>query len=99
MSATTDNPPARSVQRVVIVHGYEAAPDAHWLPWLQSALQAKGIGVTVVPLPDPDAPEPAAWENAVLPLECPMREQRLWHIPSGRSLHYECSRGFPSHGI
>ncbi len=52
-------------QRVIIVHGYEAAPDAHWFPWLEGALQAEGIGVTVVPLPAPDAPEAAAWENAV----------------------------------
>ncbi|MBT2550574.1 alpha/beta hydrolase [Arthrobacter sp. ISL-65] len=65
MKATSDYRPTRSVQRVVIVHGYEAAPDAHWFPWLQNALQAKGKGVTVVPLPAPDAPETAAWENAV----------------------------------
>ena len=65
MKATSGNRPTRSVQRVVIVHGYEAAPDAHWFPWLQSALQAEGIGVTVVPLPVPDAPETADWENAV----------------------------------
>ncbi|MBT2546913.1 alpha/beta hydrolase [Arthrobacter sp. ISL-65] len=65
MSKETDNRPTRSVQRVVIVHGYEAAPDAHWFPWLQSALQAEDIGVTVVPLPAPEAPETAAWEHAV----------------------------------
>lgn len=65
MSNQTNNGPTRSVQRVVIVHGYEAAPDANWFPWLEGALQAEGIGVTVVPLPVPDAPETAAWENAV----------------------------------
>ncbi|MET3206240.1 UNVERIFIED_ORG: putative alpha/beta hydrolase family esterase [Arthrobacter sp. UYEF13] len=65
MNATTDDRPTRSVQRVVIVHGYEAAPDANWFPWLQGALEAEGIVVTVVPLATPDAPDKAAWENAV----------------------------------
>jgi len=64
MNASNDRP-TRLVQRVVIIHGYEAAPDANWFPWLQGALEAEGIGVTVVPLPAPDAPKAAAWENAV----------------------------------
>jgi uncharacterized protein len=59
------NAPVRSVQRVVIVHGYESSPDANWFPWLQGVLEAEGIAVTVVPLPDPDTPDKAAWENAV----------------------------------
>lgn len=65
MNATSDNRPTRSVRRVIIVHGYEAAPDANWFPWLQGALEAEGIVVTVVPLPTPDTPDKAAWENAV----------------------------------
>ncbi len=65
MSKETGPRPTPSVQRVIIVHGYEAAPDAHWFPWLQDALEAEGVSVTAVPLPAPDAPEPAAWENAV----------------------------------
>ncbi|TLM82023.1 alpha/beta hydrolase [Pseudarthrobacter sp. NamE5] len=65
MSKETNTGPTRSVQRVIIVHGYEASPDANWFPWLQGELQAEGIDVTVVPLPAPDDPERAAWENAV----------------------------------
>ncbi|MFF1253506.1 RBBP9/YdeN family alpha/beta hydrolase [Pseudarthrobacter sp. NPDC058329] len=57
--------PNESLQRVVIVHGYEASPDANWFPWLQRKLEAEGIDVAVVPLPDPDDPDTAAWENAV----------------------------------
>lgn len=57
--------PSGSVQRVVIIHGYEASPDANWFPWLQRELEAEGMDVTVVPLPDPDDPDTAAWENAV----------------------------------
>jgi len=65
MNVTASNVRGRAVQRVVIVHGYESSPDANWFPWLQSTLEAEGIAVTVVPLPDPDDPDKAAWENAV----------------------------------
>lgn len=65
MNETASNVPVRPVQRVVIVHGYEASTDANWFPWLQDALEAEGIVVTVVPLPTPDHPEKAAWEEAV----------------------------------
>ena len=65
MSDKTTDRPSHSLQRVIIVHGYEAAPDAHWFPWLQNTLEAEGVRVTAVPLPDPDAPEVTGWENAV----------------------------------
>lgn len=65
MNATASNVPVRPVHRVVIVHGYESSPDANWFPWLRRSLEAEGIAVTVVPLPDPDDPDKAAWENAV----------------------------------
>ncbi|MET4097599.1 alpha/beta hydrolase [Arthrobacter sp. UYCu712] len=65
MNIATNTSPTHSVQRVVIVHGYAAAPDAHWFPWLQSTLQAEGIVATVAPLPNSDAPEAAAWEDVV----------------------------------
>lgn len=65
MNVRDGSVPVRPVQRVVIVHGYESSPDANWFPWLQSALEAEGTVVTVVPLPDPDNPDKAAWENAV----------------------------------
>ena len=65
MNVTTTKVTVRPVRRVVIIHGYEASPDANWFPWLQNTLEAEGIAVTVVPLPAPDAPEKAAWEDAV----------------------------------
>ncbi|ADX72885.1 serine hydrolase family protein [Pseudarthrobacter phenanthrenivorans] len=65
MSDKTTDRLSHSLQRVIIVHGYEAAPDAHWFPWLQNTLEAEGVRVTAVPLPDPDAPEVTGWENAV----------------------------------
>lgn len=65
MSKEATTHPTRTIQRVIIVHGYEASPGANWFPWLQAELQVQGIDVTVVPLPAPDEPETAAWENAV----------------------------------
>lgn len=65
MNSTAAGAPGRPIQRVVIVHGYESSPDANWFPWLQSSLEAEGITVTVVPLPDADDPDKAAWEKAV----------------------------------
>lgn len=65
MSDETSTSPGQDLQRVVIVHGYESSPEANWFPWLQGALEAEGISVTVVPLPDPDDPETTAWEKAV----------------------------------
>lgn len=65
MNATDRGLLVRPVRRVVIVHGYESSPDANWFPWLQSTLEAEGVAVTVVPLPNPDDPDKAAWENAV----------------------------------
>ncbi|MDQ0870209.1 putative alpha/beta hydrolase family esterase [Arthrobacter sp. V1I9] len=65
MNSAASNVPVRPFQRVLIVHGYESSPHANWFPWLQGALEAEGIAVTVVPLPDSDEPDNAAWENAV----------------------------------
>lgn len=40
----------------IILHGYEGRPDANWIPWLKSELEATG-GVVMTPaLPNPDAP-------------------------------------------
>ncbi|MFP3581108.1 alpha/beta hydrolase [Arthrobacter sp. fls2-241-R2A-200] len=65
MTASVSKVPGRTVQRVVIVHGYESSPDANWFPWLQRVLEAEGKAVTVVPLPDPDSPDKGAWKDAV----------------------------------
>lgn len=50
--------------RVVVLHGYQAAPDAHWFGWLAADLARDGVGVHVPALPDPHAPDPAAWVAA-----------------------------------
>jgi predicted alpha/beta hydrolase family esterase len=65
MNVKDSGVPVRPVQRVIIVHGYESSTDANWFPWLQCALEAEGIAVAVVPLPSPEDPHTAAWEDAV----------------------------------
>ncbi|MFW6186913.1 MAG: RBBP9/YdeN family alpha/beta hydrolase [Actinomycetota bacterium] len=57
--------PEPPVRRVVVVHGYDAAPDAHWLPWLREALEADGVEVVLARLPEPSFPEAGAWLDAV----------------------------------
>ncbi|MEX5294942.1 alpha/beta hydrolase [Kocuria sp. CPCC 205268] len=57
--------PGPDVRRVVVVHGYDAAPDRHWFPWLRERLEAEGVPTDVVELPEPSRPEAGAWRAAV----------------------------------
>ncbi|HST72830.1 RBBP9/YdeN family alpha/beta hydrolase [Kocuria rosea] len=57
--------PAAPVRRVAVVHGYDAAPDSHWFPWLRERLAARGVQVVLVELPEPSFPEAGAWLDAV----------------------------------
>lgn len=47
-----------STPRLVIAHGYSAAPSSHWFPWLAETLAAE---VVIPALPASDAPEKDAW--------------------------------------
>lgn len=59
----TDTASAKPV-RVFIVHGYTAAPDRHWFPWLKSRMEtAHGALVKVPAMPTPDTPCPKAWHR------------------------------------
>lgn len=50
--------------RVVVLHGYQASPDAHWFGWLADDLRSDGVDVAVPALPQPQAPDRAAWVAA-----------------------------------
>ena len=57
----TDTATAQPV-RVFIVHGYTAAPDRHWFPWLKSRMETEHGAIVHVPaMPTPDTPCPMAW--------------------------------------
>ncbi|MFD0047437.1 RBBP9/YdeN family alpha/beta hydrolase [Pseudarthrobacter scleromae] len=65
MNITTTPVTPHPLRRVLIVHGYAAAPDAHWFPWLRDSLDTAGVNATVVTLPTPNAPKAAAWTATV----------------------------------
>ncbi len=52
-------------RRLVIVHGYMAAPEHHWFPWLQQQAEQSGLEVIIPRLPDSQAPHPEAWLDAL----------------------------------
>ena len=58
-------PPIPPVRRVVVVHGYDAAPGDHWFPWLRERLGALGVRTVLAELPEPSFPEAGAWLDAV----------------------------------
>ncbi|MFD1885726.1 RBBP9/YdeN family alpha/beta hydrolase [Paenibacillus wenxiniae] len=47
--------------KIYIVHGYTAAPEHHWFPWLQKTLTTERITVEVLAMPDSMSPDPEAW--------------------------------------
>ncbi|MBU4213433.1 MAG: alpha/beta hydrolase [Actinobacteria bacterium] len=50
---------------MLIVHGYDSHPDAHWFGWLRSSLGEAGVEATVVPLPSPHDPVADEWCAAI----------------------------------
>ncbi len=50
--------------RVFIVHGYTAAPDRHWFPWLKTRMETDRAATVHIPaMPDPNTPCPKAWHR------------------------------------
>jgi uncharacterized protein len=52
--------------KVFIIHGYTASPQANWFPWLATRLEEQDVQVTVLAMPAPHAPAPAAWDAHLL---------------------------------
>jgi predicted alpha/beta hydrolase family esterase len=47
--------------RIILVHGWQDAPESNWFPWLKSKLEEKGHEVLVPQMPNTDMPEINAW--------------------------------------
>ncbi len=52
-------------KKVIIVHGWNSAPDDCWFPWLRSTLEKDGVRVSVPALPDPKNPNIEKWVSLV----------------------------------
>lgn len=46
---------------VFIVHGYMAAPESHWFPWLKSEIERGGGRTSILSLPDSKNPKLLPW--------------------------------------
>src|SRR4051812_26368595 len=49
----------------LILHGYEGSGPGHWQHWLADRLERGGADVAFPDLPDADAPDLAAWRDAL----------------------------------
>ncbi len=50
---------------MLIVHGYDSHPDAHWFRWLRTSLGEVGVASAAVRLPSPHAPVADEWCAAI----------------------------------
>ena len=49
------------MKKIFIVHGWEAAPNNHWFPWLKNELETRGFKVSVLPMPNTVHPKLSEW--------------------------------------
>ncbi len=48
-------------KRVFIIHGWGGTSDGHWIPWLKSELEKRGIFAKAPQMKDTDWPDPKEW--------------------------------------
>ncbi|WP_445115037.1 RBBP9/YdeN family alpha/beta hydrolase [Acinetobacter sp. WZC-1] len=51
--------------KVLIVHGYQAAPEKHWFPWIAEKIQQMGAVCEIVHLEEPEHPEYPVWKECL----------------------------------
>jgi predicted alpha/beta hydrolase family esterase len=49
------------MSKITVLHGYRMTEQEHWYPYLRRELTALGHEVTLLRLPEPEAPVPADW--------------------------------------
>ena len=52
----------RNPWRVFIIHGFDASPEEHWFPWLESQLQERGIQAIRLRMPESSHPDFDRWQ-------------------------------------
>ena len=62
---------------VFIVHGYRAAPENHWFPWLSQQIQAVGAACEIVHLEDSSAPQYEVWKECLHMQISPLDENSI----------------------
>lgn len=65
---TRENQPLKSdlgQKRVIIIHGWKAAPEMHWFPWLKQELEKREFAVAVPQMPDTDNPLLKRWVGKI----------------------------------
>ena len=55
----------KNITRAILLHGFEGSPESNFLPYLQKELEARGIAVSAVKLPNPTAPKATEWMKAL----------------------------------
>jgi len=51
----------RSVDNVVLIHGYAETPAKVWFPWIHQLIEERGVRVRALVLPDPLRPNYRKW--------------------------------------
>jgi len=64
-------------ERVLFLHGLGGSGEGHWQRWLAPRLQQRGSEVAFPELPEPDAPDPDAWLDA---LAAALGEDQGWTV-------------------
>lgn len=83
----------------LLLHGLYGSSPEHWQHWLAPRLQDAGHQVVFPDLPDPDTPDPAAWQEALLEdLDCLGGDERvvLCHSLSCIAWLHACPRVQPA---
>jgi len=62
-------------KHVVIIHGWDASPEANWFQWLRRELEAAGIHVSVPAMPDAAVPDINRWIQTIKEVVPEVNEQ------------------------
>lgn len=65
-------------RRIFVVHGWDAAPDREWFPWLRGQLEKHGFEVIIPAMPDTEHPVIDAWVETLSAVVGPLRESDIF---------------------